>query len=95
MKKVLVVMALFAAFSMVSWAEDGTATFSAKCAMCHGTAGVGKGKMGPKLAGTSKSAGQIEALLTKGGGAGHHAKPVAGLSGEQAKALAIYIKGLK
>jgi len=95
MKKVLVVLALFAACSMVTWAEDGSALFKTKCAMCHGASGEGKGKMGPKVAGTAKSADQIVALLTKGGGPVHHFKPVTGLSGEQAKALATFVKSLK
>ncbi|MDR3793416.1 MAG: cytochrome c [Terracidiphilus sp.] len=95
MKKVLVVLALFAACSMVTWAEDGAAIFKTKCAMCHGASGEGKGKMGAKLSGTAKSVDQISALLTKGGGAVHHAKPAAGVTPEQAKAVATFVKSLK
>ena len=95
MKKVVMAIALFAACSTITWAEDGAALFKAKCAICHGASGEGKGKMGAKLAGTSKSADQIAALLTKGGGAAHHAKPAAGVTPEQAKALATFVKSLK
>ncbi len=76
-------------------AQDGGATFKAKCAMCHGA--EGQGKIGPALKGTSLSEDQIVGLLTKGDEAkkAPHKKPVNGLSADDAKAVAAYVKGLK
>jgi mono/diheme cytochrome c family protein len=87
---------LMASFSAMTWAEDGGALYKAKCAMCHGADGQGKPKMGAKLVGTAKTEDQIIQLLTKGGAEkGIHVKPIAGLSAEQAKAAATYVKSLK
>jgi len=76
-------------------AEDGAAIYKAKCAGCHGA--NGEGKMGPKLAGTSLSADQIADALTKGaaGKKAPHGKPMAGLTADQATAVAAYVKTLK
>ena len=76
-------------------AEDGAAIYKSKCAMCHGA--NGEGKMGPKLVGDSMSEAQIVDQLTKGaaGKKAPHAKPIAGLTEDQAKAVATYVKGLK
>jgi mono/diheme cytochrome c family protein len=87
---------LLASFSAMALAEDGSALFKTKCAMCHGADGQGKPKMGAKLAGTAKTEDQIIALLTKGGAEkGIHVKPMNGLSADQAKAVATYVKSLK
>lgn len=94
MKKTMMLLAMMAAFSMVAFAEDGAAIYKAKCAMCHGPTGAGK--MGPKLTGTTKSAAQISAVLTKGGlEKAPHAKAMAGVTAEQATAVATFVKGLK
>jgi mono/diheme cytochrome c family protein len=63
--------------------------------MCHGP--NGEGKAGPKLAGASVSADQIVDLLTKGEDAkkAPHKKPIAGLSADDAKAVADFVKTLK
>ncbi len=76
-------------------AEDGAAIYKAKCAMCHGPAG--EGKMGPKLVGTSLTEAQIEDQLLKGaaGKKAPHAKPITGMTADQAKAVATYVKSLK
>lgn len=96
MNKRLAVVALLAVFSTAAFAQDGAALYKSKCAVCHGAAGEGKGKVGPKVAGTTKTPEQIVALLTKGGAEkGHHVKPVAGLQPDQAKAIATYVKTLK
>lgn len=78
-----------------SFAQDGGAVFKAKCAACHGA--EGQGKMGPALKGTSLSEDQIVAVLTKGDEAKKppHKKPVNGLSADDAKAVAAYVKSLK
>lgn len=92
---VLLVVGLFAALTLPAFAEDGAAIFKAKCAMCHGP--NGEGKIGPKLQGTSVSADQIVEMLTKGNDAkkAPHKKPISGLSAEDAKAVADYVKTLK
>jgi len=73
----------------------GAATYKAKCAMCHGA--DGQGKVGPALRGTSLSGDQIMALITTGDNSKKppYKKPVNGLSPDDAKAVADYIKSLK
>ena len=77
------------------FAADGAAVFKAKCAMCHGP--EGQGKVGPALKGTSLSADQIVALLSNGDDAKKppHKKAVNGVSADDAKAVADYVKSLK
>jgi cytochrome c len=76
-------------------AEDGGGLFKARCAACHGA--EGQGKVGPALKGTSLSEGQISDLLTKGmaGKKPPHAKAVNGITDDQAKAVAAFVKTLK
>lgn len=76
--------------------DDGAALYKKKCAACHGASGQGKGKA-PALKGTSKSADQIVQRLMKGepDSKGPHKKPVAGLTGTQAKAIADFIVTMK
>jgi mono/diheme cytochrome c family protein len=76
-------------------ADDGAAIYKSKCAMCHGP--NGEGKLGPKLVGTSMTEDQIVDQLTKGAAAHKppHNKPISGLTADQAKAVATYVKGLK
>ncbi len=84
------------AFSSLGLAqEDGAATYKSKCAACHGP--NGEGKIGPALKGTSVSADDIVAMLTKGNEAkkAPHKKALAGLTEAQAKAVAGYVKSLK
>jgi mono/diheme cytochrome c family protein len=79
----------------IAFAEDGSATYKAKCAACHGA--DGGGKVGPALKGTSLSADDIVALLAKGNDAkkAPHKKAISGLSDADAKAVADYVKSLK
>lgn len=95
MKRFAMAVALLAMISGVAVAEDGAAVYKAKCAMCHGAAG--EGKVGPALKGTKLSDAQIADLLTKGeaGKKAPHAKAVNGLTADQAKAVAEFVKGLK
>lgn len=76
-------------------AADGAGVYKMKCAACHGA--EGQGKIGPALKGTSLSGDQIVAVLTKGDEAKKppHKKPLNGLSADDAKAVAEYVKGLK
>ena len=95
MKRFAMAVALLAMISGVAVAEDGAAIYKTKCAMCHGAAG--EGKVGPALKGTKLTEAQVADLLTKGeaGKKAPHGKAVAGLTEEQAKALATFVKGLK
>ena len=96
MKRFVMSLVVFAFMSGMAFAaEDGAAIYKAKCAMCHGAAG--EGKSGPALKGTSLSADQIADALLKGapGKKAPHGKPVAGLTPDQAAAVASYVKSLK
>jgi mono/diheme cytochrome c family protein len=88
------VIAMSATLALPAFAQDGGATYKAKCAACHGP--EGQGKVGPKLAGTALTADQISDLLTKGNDAKKppHKKPVS-LSADEVKAVAAFVKTLK
>src|SRR5580704_2650561 len=89
---VLLVVALSASLALPALAQDGGATFKAKCAGCHGP--EGQGKIGPALKGTSLTSDQIADLLTKGNDAkkAPHKKALASLSADDAKAVAAFVK---
>jgi mono/diheme cytochrome c family protein len=91
----VVALCVVAALPQPAWAEDGAAIYKAKCAACHGA--EGQGKMGPALKGTSLSEDQIVNVLTKGDEAkkAPHKKALSGLSADDAKAVATYVKSLK
>ena len=91
----LLLASLLTCLSLPAFAQDGVVTYKAKCANCHGT--EGQGKVGPALKGTTLGADQIVDLLTKGSDAKKppHRKAVAGLSADDAKAAADYVKTLK
>jgi mono/diheme cytochrome c family protein len=96
MKRFISSLAVLALMSGMAFAaEDGAAIFKAKCAMCHGAAG--EGKSGPALKGTSLSAAQIAEVLEKGepGKKAPHGKGLNGVTGDQAAAVAAYVKSLK
>src|SRR3974390_3852721 len=96
MKRFIVLLFVVSLMSgMAREAEDGAAIYKAKCAMSHGPDGAGKS--GPALKGTSLTADQIAAALTKGaeGKKAPHAKPMAGLTADQATAVAAHLKTLK
>jgi len=78
-------------FSTVAFA-DGGADFKAKCAGCHGANGEGKGAA-PKLAG--KASGDVSDVIANGGKKAIHAKPISGLSADQAKGIGDFVAGLK
>ena len=92
---VLLVIALSLSLALPAFAQDGAATYKAKCAGCHGP--EGQGKVGPALKGTSLTDAQIADLLTKGNDAkkAPHKKALAGLSADDAKAVATFVKSLK
>jgi cytochrome c len=78
-------------------AEDGAALYKKKCAGCHGASGEGKPSVkAPGLKGTQLEAGQIAEHTTKGNpqSKAPHNKPVSGVTEEQAKAIADFVKTL-
>jgi len=91
----MLVVALSVSVALPAFAADGAATYKAKCAACHGP--EGQGKVGPALKGTTLTADQINDLLTKGADAKKvpHKKAIAGLSADDSKAVADYVKTLK
>lgn len=96
MKRFLAVAVVMAFAGSLTWAaDDGAAIYKTKCAACHGAAG--EGKMGPALKGTSHTTDEIVAFVTKGteGKKAPHGKPMSGLTAEQAKAVADFVKTLK
>jgi cytochrome c len=101
MKSVIVAVVTLAllAIPLAAWAaEDGAALYKTKCAGCHAAAGEGKAATKiPALKGTALAADKIAEFLTKGaeGKRAPHAKPVTGLTAEQATAIAAFVKGLK
>jgi cytochrome c6 len=84
----------------ISFAEDGAATYKAKCAMCHGPTGTpsaGMAKMmgikpvsDPSMAALTVA--EISAAVKNGKG---KMKPIAGLTDPQVTAVAAYFKTLK
>jgi len=86
-----IAVALFVLIPSLSWADDGAALYKANCAACHGADGAGK-----PAAKIPAVAGKDEAATTKGitDTAKHPAK-VKGLSADDVKAVAAYVKTLK
>src|SRR4051794_39916431 len=76
-------------------AADGATVYKSKCAACHGP--TGEGKMGPALKATKLSEDDVVLTLSKGkeGKKAPHTKPISGLTDEQIKAVAHYVKSLK
>ena len=95
MKRFMMILAAFSVLSTMVWAQDGAALYKTKCAMCHGA--MGEGKVGPSLQKTSLSAKQIADLITNGaaGKKAPHSKGVAGVTADQATAIATYVASLK
>lgn len=79
-------------------AEDGAALYKKKCSGCHGASGEGKSAMkAPALKGTSMDVTQLVDHITKGEASSKapHNKGISGLTDEQAKAIAEYVKTLQ
>jgi mono/diheme cytochrome c family protein len=79
-------------------ADDGAALYKKKCAGCHGASGEGKPAVkAPALKGTQLETGQISEHTTKGNpqSKAPHNKPISGVTEEQAKAIAEFVKTLK
>jgi mono/diheme cytochrome c family protein len=88
MKRFSIVLAALAMMmSTAAFAEDGAAIYKTKCAMCHGAAG--EGKSAPAIKGKAN----VVDVVTKGGLAkAPHAKAIAGVTEDQAKAIATFLK---
>src|ERR1700758_1418978 len=78
-----------------AFAADGAAVYKTKCAACHGP--EGQGKIGPAVKGATLTADQITDLLTKGNEAkkAPHKKAIAGVTADDAKVIAEYVKTLQ
>ncbi len=87
MKRFMTITAMLALSTGMMVAQDG-ATLYKKCAMCHGA--NGEGKMGPSIAGKD-----VTDVLTNGGKKAPHTGHFAGLTDDQIKTLAEYVKSLK
>jgi cytochrome c len=87
MKRIMTITAMLALSTGMLMAQDGATLFK-KCAMCHGA--NGEGKMGPAIKGKD-----VTSVLTNGGKKTPHAGRYAGLTDDQIKTVAAYVKGLK
>jgi len=90
-----VALCVCVALPQAAFADDGAGMYKAKCAGCHGP--EGQGKVGPALKGTSMTDDQIATLITTGDTAKKppHKKPLSGVSADDAKAIAAFVKTLK
>jgi len=86
------------------FAQDGAATYKAKCAMCHGPTGTPSAGMASSMgikpvsdpSMKALTVAQIEAAVTNGyGEKPKRMNPIPGLSDAQVKAVAAYFKTLK
>jgi len=96
-KVVVGLAAMCLILASASWADDGAALYKSKCSACHGVNGEGKASMkAPALKGTSLDASQITEHIAKGEPTSKppHNKGISGVSEEQAKSIADYIKSL-
>jgi len=78
--------------------QDGAALYKTKCSACHGANGEGKPSMkAPALKGATLEAGQIAQHITKGEATSKapHNKGISGVTDDQAKAIAEFVKSLK
>jgi mono/diheme cytochrome c family protein len=93
----MAVLALMGLPSVLA-SQDGAALYKAKCSACHGANGEGKPAMkAPALKGTTLDASQITQHITKGEATSKapHNKGISGVTDEQAKAIADFVKSLK
>jgi len=98
-KMAVTLAAMLLSASTATWAAaDGASLFKAKCAVCHGANGEGKPSMkAPALKGTTMEVDKLTEHIMKGEPTSKapHNKGISGLSEEQAKAIAEYVKTLK
>ena len=96
----VVLTAIILLAGSMAFAQDGAATYKAKCAMCHGATGTPSAGMA-KMMGIKPvsdpdiqklTIDQMSAAVKNGKG---KMKPIAGLTDAQVKDVAVYYKGLK
>jgi cytochrome c len=96
--KLAIIFGLLLIAASSTWAaEDGSALYKKKCSGCHGANGEGKAAIkAPALKGTSKDVAQLMEHLMKGESTSKppHNKGISGLTEEQAKAIAEFVKTL-
>lgn len=94
MKRIVVAAALILSAAVAR--ADGAATYAAKCKMCHGAQGEGKGaKLGPALKNTKLSDAELQKVIADGK-AGTVMKPFKDkLSEAELEELVAYVKTLK
>ena len=97
---IIAVVALLVAAPLSLWSAqeaDSAQIYKTKCSACHGANGEGKPAMKmPAAKGTSMTAEKLVTYLSKGeSGKKIHTNPVSGLSEDQAKLVADYVKTLK
>jgi mono/diheme cytochrome c family protein len=100
MRSLLVLTAAIALAGTLAFADSGEATYKAKCASCHGSAGTpspGMAKMmGVKPVSDpsvkAMTATEMDAVVKNGKG---KMKPIAGLSDAQIKDVVTYFRSLK
>ncbi len=82
---ILTTLALLAANCLA--AENGAKAYQQYCAKCHGK--TGDGKMGPVIRGRS----DIPEIILRGGlKKSPHSRPIAGVTEEEARAIARFLK---
>jgi mono/diheme cytochrome c family protein len=94
---VTIAVALFAIAPNLSWAaDDGAATYKAKCAACHGADGAGKpaAKI-PSLIGDDAKKASDDELTKKIAETARHPAGVKSLGADDVKAVVAYIRSLQ
>jgi mono/diheme cytochrome c family protein len=98
-KSIATLIAVLLMASMHAWAaDDGATLYKEKCAGCHGANGEGKPAIkAPAVKGSTLEVDQIVERVTKGepNSKAPHNKAISGLTGEQARAIAEFIKTQK
>jgi|SRR5450631_2205751 mono/diheme cytochrome c family protein len=91
-----IAVTLFILIPNLSWAEDGTALYKAKCAMCHGPDGAGKPAAKIPSLVSDEAKRKSDADLTKAvAETAKHPGPVKSLSADDSKAVVTYIRSLQ
>jgi len=95
LKRSLLVLCLGFSTVLIAQDQSGETVYKSKCAGCHGA--TGEGKVGPALKGTTLAEDDLVLILSKGkeGKKAPHTKPISGLTDEQIKTVANYVKSLK
>lgn len=100
MKKLFAVLlftaaVLFLMLPSLSWADDAAASYKAKCAMCHGADGAGKGSVPALNSEKVKKAtdAELEDFIANGGKEKKASHAFAS-KGVDAKAMVAYVRSL-